>query len=109
MIHRQSFTAALFLFFLLAASSATAGKVTYSYDSNNRLIQAAFSGSSIGWEYDRNDNMQFSTAAKQFPWLLFLPTIIRQGTQTIETTASENKEFLAGEVTEQTGSEKERN
>ena len=95
-----------FLLVILSTVSARAGKVTYSYDSNNRLVQAAFSGSSIRWEYDRNDNMLFNTAAKQFSWFLFLPTIIGQDTQLLEMTVSEDRESPVSEVTEQAGSEK---
>jgi hypothetical protein len=109
MIKSTQFFFSAFIFVIVSTVPARAGKITYSYDSNNRLIQAAFSGSSIGWEYDRNDNMLFSTAAKQFSWLLFLPAIIGQDTQPLEMTVSEDRESPVSEVTEQTGSEKERN
>ncbi len=88
------FFLSVFLLVILSTAPAQAGKVTYSYDSNNRLIQAAFSGSSIGWEYDRNDNMLFSAAARRFSWLLFIPAFIRQGTQPLETTSTENKKSI---------------
>jgi YD repeat-containing protein len=95
MTYRRFFSAVLFLIFLLTASSAAAGKVTYSYDSNNRLVQADFSGSKISWNYDKNDNMLFRTAADRFSWLLFLPTLIGQGTYSTGIPVQENKKIPA--------------
>ena len=87
------FFLSVFLLIILSTAPAQAGKVTYSYDSNNRLLQANFSESSIRWEYNRNDNMLFSAAAKRFPWLLFLPAIIGQDTQPLEMAAETDKKF----------------
>lgn len=72
---RPSFPAVIFLFFafFFSVSSATAGTVNYSYDDNNRLIRADFSKNSISWQYDKNNNMLYRAAARQFSWLLFIP------------------------------------
>ena len=94
MTYERFFSAVLFLFFLFTASSVVAGKVTYSYDSNNRLIHADFSGSKIDWNYDKNDNMLFRTAADRFSWLLFLPTLIGQGAYSTGIPVQENKKSL---------------
>ena len=95
MMKPAHFFFSVFILVVVSTAPARAGKVTYAYDSNNRLIQADFSESSIRWKYDRNDNMQFSAAAKQFTWLLFLPTLIRQGAYSPGIPVQENKKIPA--------------
>ena len=93
MTYRQSFSAALFFFFFLSASSVEAGTVNYSYDNNNRLIRTVFSKNNISWQYDKNNNMLYRTAAHQFSWLLFIPVLVQIPTQTQGLVVPENKQL----------------
>ncbi len=61
---------------LLFVTPARAGTVVYTYDDNAHLLKARFSKGNVVYDYDKNNNLLSRTADRQSPWLLYLPAII---------------------------------